>query len=97
MTATSTSRPPVAQRDANIARIADRTAHNALTCATVENHYGLTPDEFNAMQAELRSVIQQHLQSVDFRTAAAVLDVDDPARLVERQPRTIPAVVTRSI
>jgi hypothetical protein len=92
----TTPRPHVTQRDANIARIASRTAHNALTAATVENHYGLTPTQFDEMCSELRGFIQHHLQSVDFRVTASELPADDPARLVEpRQPRTLPATTTR--
>lgn len=65
---------PARDRDANIARISNRTAHNALTDATVTNRYGLTPAEFDDMQSGLSAVIAQYLYTVDQRVAVAVLE-----------------------
>lgn len=80
--------PVAAERDANIARIANQHAEAILAHAAHVNCYNLTDEQFDAFVVELRNRVAETLQQIDTRVLAAELPADDPARLFDRHGGT---------
>jgi hypothetical protein len=80
----SPSRPNAADRDANIARVANHHAEAILAHVNVVNGLGLDDAGFDKFQQALSDKLIEALQMIDVRVQITELPADDPAHVWAR-------------